>query len=110
MLGTPAGEGDRDQRRNRRSQQPNGSSEVGNNAVIVRERQKNRHTGDFPVNLQALERRKPMLDPLAVNQQGWPSWLMAVAGEAIGDWTPRRANSFEKLSKVLPCFTYAFFV
>jgi cyclin-dependent kinase 12/13/sacsin len=27
---------------------------------------------------------------------------MAVAGEAIGDWTPRRANTFEKLAKVLP--------
>jgi hypothetical protein len=26
---------------------------------------------------------------------------MAVAGDAIGDWTPRRANTFEKLDKVI---------
>lgn len=31
---------------------------------------------------------------------GWPSWLTAVAGEAIKGWLPRRADSFEKLEKV----------
>lgn len=31
---------------------------------------------------------------------GWPSWLSAVAGEAINGWIPRRADSFEKLDKV----------
>lgn len=31
---------------------------------------------------------------------GWPAWLAAVAGEAIGGWLPRRADSFEKLDKV----------
>ncbi|KAK6130444.1 hypothetical protein DH2020_035854 [Rehmannia glutinosa] len=30
---------------------------------------------------------------------GWPSWLSAVAGEAINGWTPRRADSFEKIDK-----------
>ncbi|KAK9060700.1 hypothetical protein SSX86_021406 [Deinandra increscens subsp. villosa] len=30
----------------------------------------------------------------------WPAWLFAVAGDAIKDWTPRRANSFEKLNKI----------
>ncbi|KAK4477922.1 hypothetical protein RD792_017187 [Penstemon davidsonii] len=30
---------------------------------------------------------------------GWPSWLSAVAGEAINGWTPRRADTFEKLDK-----------
>ncbi|XP_045825870.1 probable serine/threonine-protein kinase At1g54610 [Trifolium pratense] len=99
VLGTPAGDGD--QRRHRKDQRNgNGSSEVVNNVVTVREKHKNRHTGDFPGTLPAIERRKPILDPLALNQQGWPSWLMAVAGEAIGDWTPRRANTFEKLSKI----------
>lgn len=33
---------------------------------------------------------------------GWPSWLAAVAGDAIRGWVPRRADSFEKLDKV--CF------
>ncbi|KAJ7522788.1 hypothetical protein O6H91_18G026500 [Diphasiastrum complanatum] len=31
---------------------------------------------------------------------GWPAWLSAVAGEAIKDWIPRRADSFEKLDKI----------
>lgn len=60
-------------------------------------KQKARHTGDFPVSIPAPERRRT---PSDLNQQGWPSWLMAVAGEAIRDWTPRRANTFEKLDKV----------
>lgn len=30
---------------------------------------------------------------------GWPSWLSAVAGEAINGWTPRRADTFEKIDK-----------
>ncbi|XP_075516540.1 putative serine/threonine-protein kinase At1g54610 [Primulina tabacum] len=31
---------------------------------------------------------------------GWPSWLSAVAGEAINGWTPRRADTFEKIEKI----------
>ncbi|XP_028553542.1 probable serine/threonine-protein kinase At1g54610 [Dendrobium catenatum] len=31
---------------------------------------------------------------------GWPAWLVAVAGEAIRGWVPRRADSFEKLDKI----------
>ncbi|KAJ0979734.1 hypothetical protein J5N97_015208 [Dioscorea zingiberensis] len=31
---------------------------------------------------------------------GWPAWLSAVAGEAINGWTPRRADTFEKLDKI----------
>jgi len=31
---------------------------------------------------------------------GWPSWLSAVAREAINGWIPRRADTFEKLDKV----------
>lgn len=37
---------------------------------------------------------------------GWPSWLTAVAGEAIKGWLPRRADSFEKLDKVSPTLCY----
>ncbi|KAG5019558.1 hypothetical protein AAZX31_06G158800 [Glycine max] len=99
VLGTPAGAGHQ-RRRRRRSEKPDGAADEANNAVRVREKERNRHTGDFPGTLPAAERRKPRLDPCAVTQQGWPSWLMAVAGEAIGDWTPRRANTFEKLAKI----------
>lgn len=31
---------------------------------------------------------------------GWPTWLSAVAGEAIHGWVPLRADAFEKLEKV----------
>ncbi|RWW77812.1 hypothetical protein BHE74_00013990 [Ensete ventricosum] len=31
---------------------------------------------------------------------GWPSWLTAVAGDAVNGWQPRRAGSFEKLDKL----------
>nr|KAJ0203085.1 hypothetical protein LSAT_V11C500296050 [Lactuca sativa] len=31
---------------------------------------------------------------------GWPSWLTAVAGEAIKGWLLRRADSFDKLDKI----------
>lgn len=30
---------------------------------------------------------------------GWPSWLVAVAGEALNGWIPRRADTFEKIDK-----------
>jgi cyclin-dependent kinase 12/13 len=34
---------------------------------------------------------------------GWPAWLSNVAKEAINGWIPRRADSFEKLDKVILC-------
>ncbi|CAA2966486.1 probable serine threonine- kinase At1g54610 [Olea europaea subsp. europaea] len=36
----------------------------------------------------------------ATTREGWPSWLVDVAGDAIKNWTPRRANTFEKLDKI----------
>lgn len=40
---------------------------------------------------------------------GWPAWLSAVAGEAINGWTPRRADTFEKIDKVLLPISTSFF-
>ncbi|KAK4713177.1 hypothetical protein R3W88_019084 [Solanum pinnatisectum] len=31
---------------------------------------------------------------------GWPNWLVAVAGDALNGWLPRRADTFEKLAKI----------
>lgn len=31
---------------------------------------------------------------------GWPSWLISVAKEAVHGWTPRSADSYEKLNKI----------
>ncbi|MBA0857607.1 hypothetical protein Goshw_014575 [Gossypium schwendimanii] len=61
------------------------------------QQQKENHIGDFPVILPAPERRRT---PQDANQQGWPSWLIDVVGEAINDWTPRHASTFEKLDKI----------
>jgi tRNA A-37 threonylcarbamoyl transferase component Bud32 len=32
---------------------------------------------------------------------GWPSWLTSVAGEIVEGWLPRRADTFERLDKVI---------
>lgn len=32
---------------------------------------------------------------------GWPAWLTAVAGEAIQGWLPLKAESFQKMNKVM---------
>ncbi|KAF0924489.1 hypothetical protein E2562_010136 [Oryza meyeriana var. granulata] len=31
---------------------------------------------------------------------GWPPWLVAVAGDALSGWAPRRADEFEKIAKI----------
>ncbi|MCD7448518.1 Cyclin-dependent kinase 12 [Datura stramonium] len=31
---------------------------------------------------------------------GWPNWLVAVAGDALNGWLPRRADTFEKIEKL----------
>lgn len=38
---------------------------------------------------------------IGAGAEAWPPWLVAVAGDEIKGWEPRRANSFEKLAKVL---------
>lgn len=40
---------------------------------------------------------------------GWPAWLVSVAGEALVDWSPRRASTFEKLEKVSFFFYHPFY-
>ncbi|KAE8705218.1 putative serine/threonine-protein kinase [Hibiscus syriacus] len=64
------------------------------------ERQQQRkagHTGDFQVMVPSPDKRRMIPE---TDTNGWPSWLMAVAGEAISDLTPRRANTFQKLDKI----------
>ncbi|KAM0954315.1 putative protein-serine/threonine kinase CMGC-CDK-CRK7-CDK9 family [Dioscorea sansibarensis] len=63
-----------------------------------------------PEKPQGERRRRPRPNPRLSNPTkgvhgeqvaaGWPAWLSAVAGEAINGWTPRRADSFEKLDKI----------
>ncbi|XP_024976983.1 probable serine/threonine-protein kinase At1g54610 isoform X1 [Cynara cardunculus var. scolymus] len=71
-------------------------NEVGGNrkdGVVDRIRQS---IGEVP----APDRRRPKPQYTLKTSQGWPSWLCDVAGDAIKDWTPRLANTFEKLDKI----------
>ncbi|XP_042499434.1 probable serine/threonine-protein kinase At1g54610 isoform X2 [Macadamia integrifolia] len=98
-------------------------SRVGKEGVRRERERVHRHrTGDFAPPPQQPERRQSKTNPkpkpkpkpkpeqkLSPNpnpapalrsQQAWPSWLSAVAGEAIDGWTPRRADTFEKIDKI----------
>ncbi|KAK7358688.1 hypothetical protein VNO77_00626 [Canavalia gladiata] len=77
------------------------TADGGNNAARARVREKRTsHTGEISGAIPAPEHRRLRLDSFTATPQGWPPWLMAVAGDAIRDWTPRRANTFEKLAKI----------
>ncbi|GAU45743.1 hypothetical protein TSUD_77680 [Trifolium subterraneum] len=96
-LGKPAGAGARHRRRDNTV-----TSEGGNNAVKVEERKEAEasSTGEVSGNVPATVSRLPRINSLAATQPSWPPWLMEVAGDAIRDLTPRRANTFEKLAKI----------
>lgn len=51
-------------------------------------------------DVQATDRRRLKPQFSLNTSPTWPEWLSAVAGDAIKDWKPRRANTFEKLDKV----------
>ncbi|XP_074567471.1 putative serine/threonine-protein kinase At1g54610 isoform X1 [Curcuma longa] len=44
--------------------------------------------------------RLPIVFSPARGNLGWPTWLSAVAGDALAGWHPRRADSFQKLEKI----------
>lgn len=87
------------------------SDEVGRRAVVTTgnptkpqlQKHSSMEVGTSGVQLQPREARLTSVTNGARGAQvvaGWPSWLTAVAGEAISGWVPRRAESFEKLEKV----------
>ncbi|KAJ4850147.1 hypothetical protein Tsubulata_000627 [Turnera subulata] len=100
-MGCVLGKAGNSRRGDRSSGEPASSAVVGRKkeAGAVQRQKASAHTGDFSLTTAA-DRRRPRAELCLTNQQGWPAWLMAVAGDAIGDWTPRRANTFEKLDKI----------
>jgi serine/threonine protein kinase len=52
------------------------------------------------VDITVPDRRRPQPQFSLKITQGWPKWLSDAAGDAIKDWTPRRANTFEKIAKI----------
>lgn len=101
-LGKPAGAGAGHSRRDNTA-----TVDGANNVVKVREKQETEapNAGELSGNIPAPKFRQLRLNSFTATQQSWPPWLMDVAGDAIRDWTPRRANTFEKLSKV-SCFIF----
>ncbi|KAL4580778.1 hypothetical protein LXL04_016980 [Taraxacum kok-saghyz] len=58
--------------------------------------------GDIHIQQPEICRIYNVANGVDVTQEaaGWPSWLTAVAGEAIKGLLPRKADSFEKLDKI----------
>lgn len=70
----------------------NGSKRIYDDQVEKKKREKHEvAVVNFPVP-KAVEREQVAA--------GWPSWLAAVAGEALKGWVPRRADTFVKLDKI----------
>lgn len=67
---------------------------------------------------QSEKKKTQVVDPRSIGNAtegeliaaGWPSWLAGVAGESIKGWIPRRADTFEKLDKVLLFYPAVLFV
>ncbi|KAI3958637.1 hypothetical protein MKW98_030302 [Papaver atlanticum] len=74
------------------------NKENSNNSINRSERKK---LGDNQtVVIERLKQPKINHHSTLKVQHGWPSWLSAVAGDAIQGWIPRRADTFEKLDKI----------
>lgn len=73
-----------------------------------------RRNSDAPVNNDVAGKRIEEVAEFRLNRgvgelDVWPTWLVAVAGDVIKDWKPRRANTFEKLDKVIQSINCFFF-
>ena len=83
------------------------------NSVPVQEKTNKKKSGENGEKsgsaLQAPEKLRSLSEFRVKTCRGWPLWLSEVAGDAQRDWTPRRANSFQKLDKVLFCCYIIYF-
>ncbi|KAG6764852.1 hypothetical protein POTOM_032340 [Populus tomentosa] len=77
----------------------NGENEKGNNNDLVEERRRREKRNRSSKPNPRLSNAPKHIHGEQV-AAGWPSWLSAVAGEAINGWTPRRADTFEKIDKI----------
>ncbi|WOL03327.1 putative serine/threonine-protein kinase [Canna indica] len=73
-------------------------------------RQEEEEQAERPAGERQPRRRQSRADPWLSNPPGhlhaeqvaagWPPWLAQAAGEALKGWTPRRADTFEKIDKI----------
>ncbi|KAG6505326.1 hypothetical protein ZIOFF_037681 [Zingiber officinale] len=91
-------------------------------------RQEEKEQVERPAGERQSRRRRSRPDPRLSNPSGhlhgeqvaagWPPWLAHAAGESLQGWTPRRADSFEKIDKaranflcepLVPFFSFIFY-
>ncbi|KAK1363307.1 putative serine/threonine-protein kinase [Heracleum sosnowskyi] len=80
----------------RKSSKKKNSGKKKTEIKVEKQSSRKKAAGELP----ATEKLRPLSEFRVKTGQGWPSWLTEVAGDAIKDWTPRRANTFEKLDKI----------
>lgn len=75
-----------------------------NGATLAADAQRETSRVDDPLKAPPLQRgsntSRHVITSPERDRNGWPKWLSAAAGDAVSGWTPRRADSFEKLEKV----------
>ncbi|CAJ2628615.1 unnamed protein product [Trifolium pratense] len=84
--------------------------EVQNGEKVKKVKEKEEKSDGDGVQRPKGERRRSKPNPRLSNPSkhlqgeqvaaGWPSWLTAVCGEALNGWTPRKADTFEKIDKI----------
>ncbi|XP_076891772.1 putative serine/threonine-protein kinase At1g54610 [Bidens hawaiensis] len=98
VLGTRAGSDHRSKSTEELTTVNNNNTQPTQNVEQVVEKRIREIAGDVRVHSQG---KQKVGYGLNVNSAPvWPSWLSDVAGDVIKDWTPRRANSFEKIDKI----------
>ncbi|GAB4860372.1 hypothetical protein Ancab_035530 [Ancistrocladus abbreviatus] len=81
----------------RRGKEPSRAVNATKRDTMEKQKEKVSQAVNFPV----IDACRLKLDPYySITQHGWPSWLEEVIGDVINDFTPRRANTFEKLDKI----------
>lgn len=106
-MGCVLGKTTSEQRKARRKKNNDERRSSENDAVAVRRRGKKKKSieevpaaadtrWDLPAAVPDFKLKTG--GPAAADE--WPPWLLDVAGHAIQDWKPRRANTFEKLDKI----------
>lgn len=86
-------------------------SKSNGGAIVEVEKKKKHEEEDNSGKPKGGDRRKSKPNPRLSNPSkhwrgeqvaaGWPSWLSDACGEALNGWIPRKADTFEKIDKVL---------
>ncbi|CAI9787362.1 unnamed protein product [Fraxinus pennsylvanica] len=93
-------------RRSSRRREENGQASEPDLTRVQNDCEREKKIGEIPVGDEGFLRHTASTPEFRLRtggtttREGWPSWLVDVAGDAIKNWSPRRANTFEKLDKI----------